>query len=922
MKKALGAFVVAAFAVACVFWFEFALQKQRSDAPGRTHPAAADHFFDTYVDPATGTIPARINERVAEYVATLPRQEEVAGKRGRAQHMWIEAGPFNVGGRVKAFALDVTNTSTVIAGGVSGGIWKSTDAGNTWQLKSRPDEHKAVSAIAQDTRQGHTSTWYYGAGEWRGSATASDRGARAPFNGSGIFRSTDGGETWQVLPATADANPVGTSNPFDYVVRIVVSETTGTIFVACNQFGIYRSQDGGATFTRVLGGQFAHTWSDVRVGTDGTAVAVLSQANLGGSQLNSPGVYKSTDDGATWINITPSDFPTTHLRSVVGLSESNPDVAFVLTDVASAFVSAPGDARLHRIKISDGSSTNLSGNLPKDAASTVGSPSRRIMSLAGFCLTIAVKPDDENYIVVGGVNLFRSTDGFATSIDGKDSDQIGGYATGTATLGRYGNHHPDNHLVVFNPENPDEMWSAHDGGISVTNDAGATPLRWQTKSRGLNITQFYSVAMSANAGDRKIIGGTQDNGTQLFLDERSTGGTFSDARSASGGDGGYSYVGDNFVYTIAEGGQQFLFRLEYTGPTKTRVRNPVVITPPGSPGIRFVNPWDVDPVDERIIYFAGGNTIWRANNAEVGSGGWTRLSSIAAPPGFSIGAIGVSTTPAHVVYFGANDFTGAGGQPRLYRFAESNTATDGLVDISIPQAAPGSYIHGIAVNPLDANEIVVAMSNYNITGIFHSVDGGANYTPIEGNLTGTPALPGPSIRDATILPIPDNNETLYFVGTSAGLFTIASEELDGPNTEWQQVAPEKLGNVVVENVKSRVSDGRVLAGTHGRGVFVGDLDPRTVSVESESPEAAQAFSVYPLPASSIAIAEITQSTTEAASLEVLDVTGRVVIPAMEINLISGINRVPVDIGSLANGNYFVRVSSASGYQVGKMVVAH
>ena len=111
-------------------------------------------------------------------------------------------------------------------------------------------------------------------------------------------------------------------------------------------------------------------------------------------------------------------------------------------------------------------------------------------------------------------------------------------------------------------------------------------------------------------------------------------------------------------------------------------------------------------------------------------------------------------------------------------------------------------------------------SNYNVTGLFHSLDGGATYTPIEGNLLGNDTLPGPSIRSATILPLPGG--TVYLVGTSSGLF--ASTTLAGPETIWTQEASDVVGSAVVEALSSRPSDGRVAVGTHGRGAFIGTPD--------------------------------------------------------------------------------------------------
>jgi hypothetical protein len=128
-----------------------------------------------------------------------------------------------------------------------------------------------------------------------------------------------------------------------------------------------------------------------------------------------------------------------------------------------------------------------------------------------------------------------------------------------------------------------------------------------------------------------------------------------------------------------------------------------------------------------------------------------------------------------------------------------------------------AYVHKIAVNPEDGNEILVVLSNYNIVGLYHSKNGGKNYTAVEGNLTGTANLPGPSIRAATILPTASGK--IYLVATSTGVYS--TRQLNGANTVWKQEAANSIGNTVIEDITSRSVDGTVAVGSHGRGIFIG-----------------------------------------------------------------------------------------------------
>ncbi|HHS13429.1 MAG TPA: exo-alpha-sialidase, partial [bacterium] len=262
-------------------------------------------------DPATGRIPEDIRRRELAFARNLPRAEQRLAKGSAAQFTWKSAGPTDVGGRVRALAVNISNSSTVLAGSVSGGIWKSTDSGATWALKNTPGQNLAVTSLAQDTRSGHTGTWYYATGEFDGSAY--DRGARAFVYGAGVYKSTNGGETWTELPwAQGDNNPTAWSYPTNYISRLVVHPSNGYVFVASHAYGIFRSTDGGASWGYVLGGVNQgnfHYYADVALTSDGRVVAALSNSYWGSSTSSFGGIYVSSNYGGSWTDVTPSTFP-------------------------------------------------------------------------------------------------------------------------------------------------------------------------------------------------------------------------------------------------------------------------------------------------------------------------------------------------------------------------------------------------------------------------------------------------------------------------------------------------------------------------------------------------------------------------------------------------------------------------------------
>jgi len=194
-------------------------------------------------------VPANIRQRELQFSKSIFDQT----KRFRRQDLDIQSiGPVNVGGRTRAIALDVRDESIILAGGVSGGIWKSTNGGVTWTRKSNPQNRNSVTCIIQDTRPGREDTWYHGTGELVGNSA---RGGNAPFRGDGIYKSTDNGETWDVIPSTVDSDPSVFNSQFQYIWDIEINDLNlmqDEVIVAAFG-GILKSLDGGDTWSVELG---------------------------------------------------------------------------------------------------------------------------------------------------------------------------------------------------------------------------------------------------------------------------------------------------------------------------------------------------------------------------------------------------------------------------------------------------------------------------------------------------------------------------------------------------------------------------------------------------------------------------------------------------------------------------------------------
>ncbi len=239
-----------------------------------------------------------------------------------------------------------------------------------------------------------------------------------------------------------------------------------------------------------------------------------------------------------------------------------------------------------------------------------------------------------------------------------------------------------------------------------------------------------------------------------------------------------------------------------------------------------------------------------------------------------------NTNPEHVLYYGAYK---SGDLPKIYRLTSSHTATSGYTDVSVPDVSSGAYIHHIAINPNDADEIVAVFSNYNIEGLYHSNDGGTTYTNIEGNLIGDDVNAGPSLRRALIIPF--NNSILYFLATSTGLYSTTT--LDGENTIWTLESPNGLGNVVVEALDYRSSDNTIAVGTHGRGIFLG-MPSGTVDVENN--ELVNSFTLsqnYPNPFNPSTKIEFNITKSDIVDLTIYNNLGEKIQTLLNKELIAG-----------------------------------
>lgn len=782
--------------------------------------ARFDYEMSLVADPVTGSLPPNIRQRELAYGAKLPVRKTYTQKHNLrfTDNIYKLAGPFNVGGRTRAAAFDIRNEATLLAGGVSGGIWKTTDGGIAWRRTSDPTLRNTVTALAQDTRPGKEDIWYFGTGELSGNSAKS---LGAPYRGAGIYKSTDNGENWEVIPSTVNAyTPDIFNSQFQYTWNICTNpdNLNEDELLVATFGGILRSTDGGTTWTAELGQRLfnlpgsedlnnstAPFYTSLKRTSNGIFYATLSTYTSSGQRASVAGIFASTD-GQNWTNITPGNFPDYHERTVIGASSDGR---------AIYFYTQASDVHLWKFSLQStepfirGTWVDLSANIP-----AFGGTYGDLFTQKGYNMVIDVHPENDNVVYIGGTNLYRSTNGFATV---SATDWIGGYSTDNdASI--YPGHYPDQHLLLFYPSDPRKMISANDGGIRKTNNNLADSLEWFSLNNGYVTSQFYTIAQRPDAATNDIMGGMQDNGT--YLSQR--GGENPTWDRVLGGDGGFCAITPNrdFVYVSFQNSQ--IYRLILDG--ENQLRSFARVDPIGGgqregQGYLFINPFILDPTNANRMFLAGGDVIWRNDNLSlIPSGsqkqtlvGWTELSPTRTPTGIYT-AIDKALN-ADLLIAGITADT-----PRVMKLINASDPLDQEVElITWPAFPEGGHIICIAIHPEDPNEFIVAFSNYNIPSLFRTTNGGETFDDISGNLEQYPdgTGSGPSIRWVEIIPTTDGTE--YYVGTSIGLYM--TDTANGTATTWLKESDDLIGNSVIAMMDYRDIDGKLIIATHGNGTF-------------------------------------------------------------------------------------------------------
>lgn len=663
---------------------------------------------------------------------------------------WTELGPNPIGGpqhtgRVSSIGTSATDSNRYFVGGADGGVWRTDDGGATWTPLTSGLPTHAIGAIAVDPT--NDDIVYAGTGE--------ANYANHSRYGLGLYKSTDGGATWE---QHAEATFGGRT----FAKLIIDPTNTQRLFAAIGRAGgfpelaagkghpdatgergIYRSLDGGVTWVRLSLPNLAGT--DIAMDPADPDLLYAGIGRIFGATTN--GVYRSFDGGDTWSLVSSSFGTGTHGRVSVATAPSQPGRVFaMITDDAT---STGGSADTLGVWRSDNSGTSWT--------QVLGSSS--LQSSYGWYLSIiGVDPTNADRVFIGGLNLWRS------------NNAGGSWTTVTPP-------HVDMHAVTWDAAG--RLLVGDDGGVHRSTSNGNS---WTALNNGLGLIQLYA-GFSTDPSDPNVIyGGFQDNGTCKR--------TASGWSAVFGGDGGWTQVdrtNPNRVFVEFQGTGN-LYRSTNAGNSFSYVGSGI------SGRNCFLPPFLIDPSDSNRMLYAT-ERIYRSTN---GGSSWSAISGDLTNGTGAIRALAQAYTNSNVVYAATNDGN----------VLRSDNGGANWTTLLTGQPGWPRVTREIEVHPRKPMKVFLAGAAYGVPKVRRSGNGGATWKVLDSNL--------PDVPTNVIECVLAEGEEVLFIGTDRGLYWNAG----GAN--WHRYGTG-LPLATVIDIKAEPLRGRILVSTQGRGVWSAPL---------------------------------------------------------------------------------------------------
>lgn len=842
---------------------------------------AAAWLESRLMNPETGRINYNEVMRVRQSVAERIRRDEA--RSASLNLKWEQLGPDNIGGRTRAILIDRANPRRMYAGSVTGGLFVSDNGGLSWSLHPSFQSLSFPQSISSLT-QAPNGDIYAGTGEIYVYTEANTVG----HLGTGIYKSSDNGQTFRLLPSTKPASNSFT-DAWSYVSEVAADPSNYLKVYAATYRGLMVSSDSGNTWTPAQGIP-SNTSRDVAVGTNGVVHAAVGNG-LGRGSSNEQ--YYRSDDGISFELVSGQNgFPASNTRRIeFAISPDDPRYVYAL------IVRASSGYKLRGIYRSADAGKNWEAYSPEN--SDVFNP---LGTQGDYDACISVVPTNKSKVWVGGqLQLYAG------------GNDIGWKLIGTASSRGPANPyyiHADMHAIVFHPANPNIAFVATDGGIFKSENALNDYPTFTERNKGYITTQFYNMAASSSG---ELLAGAQDNGVS-YIDFN--GNTRLAADIVRGGDGGYtaiSKINPAAFFTEIQEGE--IFRSSNAGGSWSCWWDSFAkgvgtdeCKPAG--GCEFIAPfvlWEDVATRKAFFLFGGSERIYLTPDP---------LDFSSSPKFYRVNVPGdlvsaIEKTPQGIFYVGLR----SGSVFRLdgvltAEYAPNNTVTG----ITVTQIAGSStwggvrYVAGIAADHHDPAHIIVTLANYEKSDYVFESKNATSASPSFASIQGD--LPPFPVYSAVI---DYYNSSNIIIGTDMGMWATSNgglnwfPEFDGMNA------------VVVFTVRQEMlydENCRVIyAGTYGRGMF------RTTTLMEANrgeacnkvataglPDKARLFSLFPNPVANHAILETDLSEGLNISLHVMDVLGRKVKSFSLGKAAAGVSCHELDFSDVAAGVYFVNAT--------------
>lgn len=764
---------------------------------------------------------------------------------------WLFAGPSSISafakgglGRVNCIAFHPTQFSTFWVGTPMGGLWKTSDSGMTWSTITDSLPILGISDVVID--YSNPSVMYIATGD-AVTSILTPTGVKT----IGVLKSTDGGISWN----TTGLNFTLTDQ--ELISRLIIDPVNPMILLATTSNGIWRTSDGGITWSNQQTGWFF----DIEFKPFNSLTVYASTLSFTGTSQ----IFRSINGGITWSMVTSF---TGINRIDLAVTPNAPDFVF------ASCVNTTGLGGLEGLYSSSNSGASYTQNLAGTCSNNMLSKSHNGSLCGGqgiYDLTYTIHPANVNEIWLGGINNWKTTDGGSNwnimsmgSIDSILNPNGVNYV------------HSDKHKIAYHPQNSNYLYVCHDGGLSVSTNGGST---WQDISNGLGISQVYRLGTSASAPD-EILAGLQDNGLKLF-----TGNFWTEIVGGDIAECIIDYTNSQVQYATVNTG--YLYRTTDHWATRSVIAHNI----PGftaflnangiGPGA-WLTPVVMDPADHQTLYI-GFQNIWKTTDQ---GNSWSSIFNfnLKAP----LQSIAVAPSNNQIIYAATYD--------TIFGTANGGGSWNYLPITSVTGNA-SHRISYITVNPINPYMMWITITGFSAGNkIFQTSDGGSTWTNISGTLPNVPV--NCSVYEK------GSNDAIY-IGTDLGVFY-----RDNTMSNW---IPYNYGlpNIQVNELEISYNN-KLYAATWGRGIWKSDLYSFSGIPENEKNIAY--FELFPNPASET-ISILLPSHRGKKEVEIFDVRGE----EKYTGSFTG-DTYTIRINNLPDGLYLIRIKNENAFAARKFIV--